>query len=68
MNFITLGSFLFFTLLVAFIAWWKTREENLDTSAGYFLGGRSLSGVVIAASLMLTNLSTEQLVGMDRLL
>ncbi len=65
MNFITFGSFLFFTLLVAFIAWWKTREENLDTSAGYFLGGRSLSGVVIAASLLLTNLSTEQLVGMN---
>ena len=29
------------------------------------LGGRSLSGVVIAGSLLLTNLSTEQLVGMN---
>ena len=65
MNFITLGSFLFFTLLVAFIAWWKTREEDLDSGSGYFLGGRSLPGFVIAGSLLLTNLSTEQLVGMN---
>ena len=30
---------------------------------GYFLAGRSLTGPVIAGSLMLTNLSTEQLIG-----
>ena len=65
MNFVTLGSFLFFTFLVAFIAWWKTRDEDLDTGSGYFLGGRSLPGFVIAGSLLLTNLSTEQLVGMN---
>ena len=32
---------------------------------GYFLGGRSLTGGVIAGSLMLTNLSTEQLIGLN---
>jgi len=32
---------------------------------GYFLGGRSLTAGVIAGSLLLTNLSTEQLVGLN---
>jgi SSS family solute:Na+ symporter len=65
MSALTLFSFLFFTGLVAVISWWKTRSENLSSSSGYFLGGRSLSGIVIAGSLLLTNLSTEQLVGMN---
>lgn len=56
-------TFLLFTALVAVISAFKTREENLDTQDGYFLAGRSLTGPVIAGSLMLTNLSTEQLVG-----
>ena len=56
-------TFILFTALVAVIAAVKTREENLDTQDGYFLAGRSLTGPVIAGSLMLTNLSTEQLVG-----
>lgn len=56
-------AFILFTALVAVIAAVKTREENLDTQDGYFLAGRSLTGPVIAGSLMLTNLSTEQLVG-----
>ena len=56
-------SFLLFTVLVAIISWYKTRDEQLDTQDGYFLAGRSLTGPVIAGSLMMTNLSTEQLVG-----
>lgn len=52
-------TFILFTALVAVIAAVKTREENLDTQDGYFLAGRSLTGPVIAGSLMLTNLSTE---------
>ena len=58
-------SFLGFTLLVAFISYIKTRKTNEQTSDGYFLGGRSLTGVVIAGSLLLTNLSTEQIVGLN---
>jgi len=54
-----------FTLLVAVIAWWSTRRADENTSDGYFLGGRSLTGPVIAGSLLLTNLSTEQIVGMN---
>lgn len=58
-------SFLAFTLLVAIIAYWSTRKTNENSSDGYFLGGRSLTGPVIAGSLLLTNLSTEQIVGMN---
>ncbi len=62
MQFIT---FIGFTLLVAIISYYKTRKTNESTSDGYFLGGRSLTGVVIAGSLLLTNLSTEQIVGLN---
>lgn len=58
-------SFVGFTLLVAVIAWWSTRTTDENTSDGYFLGGRSLTAGVIAASLLLTNLSTEQIVGLN---
>ena len=58
-------SFIGFTLLVALIAWWSTRKTDETSSDGYFLGGRSLTGPVIAGSLLLTNLSTEQIVGMN---
>lgn len=56
-------TFIAFTGLVALISWYKTKEENLSTKEGYFLAGRGLSGLVIAGSLEMTNLSTEQLVG-----
>lgn len=58
-------SFVAFTLLVAIIAWWSTRRTDESSSDGYFLAGRSLTGPVIAGSLLLTNLSTEQIVGMN---
>ena len=56
-------TFLFFTILVAVVAAWKTKGDNLETAEGYFLAGRGLPGIVIAGSLLLTNLSAEQLVG-----
>lgn len=58
-------SFLGFTLLVGVIAWWSTRNTDENSSDGYFLGGRSLTAGVIAGSLLLTNLSTEQIVGLN---
>ncbi|MDO3695348.1 solute:sodium symporter family transporter [Wenyingzhuangia sp. chi5] len=58
-------SFAAFTLLVAVISWWATRKTDETSSDGYFLGGRSLTGPVIAGSLLLTNLSTEQIVGLN---
>ena len=58
-------SFIGFTVLVAVIAWWSTRKTDENSSDGYFLGGRSLTAGVIAGSLLLTNLSTEQIVGLN---
>lgn len=65
MTLFTVISFLFFTGLVAFLSYILTRKDNLHTSEGYFLAGRSLGAWVIAGSLMLTNLSTEQLMGLN---
>lgn len=62
---LTLLTFIGFTAFVAFYAWFKLRKDSLDSSDGYFLGGRSLTGVVIAGSMLLTNISTEHLIGMN---
>ncbi len=61
----TLITFILFTALVAVLTWWITRGKTNDTEDGFFLAGRSLGGLVIAGSLLLTNLSTEQLVGLN---
>jgi len=58
-------SFVGFTLLVGVIAYLATRSTDEKSSDGYFLGGRSLTAGVIAGSLLLTNLSTEQIVGLN---
>ena len=61
----TLGSFVLVTVAVAFVSWLKTKGTDETSKDGYFLGGRSLSGLVIFGSLMMTNLSAEQLVGLN---
>jgi len=58
-------AFVGFTLIVAVISYLKTRSTKESTLDGYFLGGRSLTAGVIAGSLLLTNLSTEQIVGLN---
>ncbi|WP_299767908.1 solute:sodium symporter family transporter [uncultured Dokdonia sp.] len=58
-------SFIAFTLLVAGFAWWKTRGTDEKSADGYYLGGRSLGAITIAGSLLLTNLSAEQIVGLN---
>lgn len=65
MDFFSIFSFIGFTILVAVIAWYATRSTNEKSSDGYFLGGRSLTAGVIAGSLLLTNLSTEQIIGLN---
>ena len=65
MGFLTLISFVGFTLFVAVVAWWATRKTDEKSADGYYLGGRSLGAVTIAGSLLLTNLSAEQIVGLN---
>ena len=60
----TMLSCIFFMALVAFVSYVKTRGE-VSNREGYFLAGRGLSAVFIAGSLLLTNLSAEQLIGLN---
>ncbi len=61
---LTLGSCVFFMALVAWVSYVKTRGE-VGSRDGYFLAGRGLTGVFIAGSMLLTNLSAEQLIGLN---
>jgi SSS family solute:Na+ symporter len=61
----TFLTFIAFTAFVGAYSWYRLKNEKLDSKDGYFLGGRSLTGVVIAGSMLLTNISTEHLIGMN---
>ncbi|MDG6296907.1 solute:sodium symporter family transporter [Glaesserella parasuis] len=63
--FLTIVSFIIVTAAVGLISWYKTKDDDLSTSKGYFLAGRGLSGAVIGCSMVLTSLSTEQLIGIN---
>ena len=67
MNTISLVSFFAATISVAFFTYYivsKMKKSNSATEE-YFTGGRALAWPVVAGSLLLTNLSTEQLVGLN---
>ncbi len=64
MSVLNILSFVGFTALVAILSYYWTKGTDEHHSEGYFLGGRSLTAPVIAGSLLLTNLSTEQMVGL----
>ena len=62
------GVFLGLTLLMALATWWQVRRmggRSTDSNSEYFLAGRNLTWPFIAGSITLTNLSTDQLVGMN---
>ena len=67
MNTISIVTFVFATLSVAFFTYRIVQKMKKSDSATeeYFTGGRALSWPVVAGSLLLTNLSTEQLVGLN---
>ncbi|RYU47546.1 solute:sodium symporter family transporter [Aliivibrio finisterrensis] len=58
-------SFLLFTGFVGFYTYNKVKNTQNNSQDGYFLGGRSLTGGLIASSLILTNLSATSFVGMS---
>lgn len=61
----TFLSMLFFTGLVAAISWSFTRKAKDVGAHGYFMASGGLNGWFIAGSMMLTNLSIDQLVGLN---
>lgn len=40
-------------------------KVKTDSSDGYFMGGNSLTGFTVASTIIMTNLSTEQIVGQN---
>ena len=60
----TLGSCAAVMALIAWGSYLKSRGGT-ETATGYFLAGRGLTGTFIAGSLLLTNLSAEQLIGLN---
>ncbi|WP_436961784.1 solute:sodium symporter family transporter [Staphylococcus xylosus] len=60
----TLLSCAFFIGIVAWYSYYKTKN-TVSSSGGFFLGGRGLTGGFIAGALILTNLSAEQLIGLN---
>ena len=60
----TFFTFVLITALIAFVSWLKTKGED-SSAKGYFLAGRGLTATVIGFSMVLTSLSTEQLVGVN---
>ncbi len=67
MNTISIISFIVATTAVAVFTYMIVRNMKKSDSATeeYFTGGRALSWYMVAGSLLLTNLSTEQLVGLN---
>ena len=66
-NMAQLAVFLGLTALVALATWWRYGKEAKagDSAQDFFLAGKHLSWPFIAGSLLLTNISAEQIVGMN---
>ncbi|TQV69901.1 SLC5 family protein [Exilibacterium tricleocarpae] len=64
---VQVGVFAFITALIGFVTYWKCRgaRHSSDSNKEYFLAGGGLSWIFVAGSITLTNLSTDQLVGMN---
>jgi SSS family solute:Na+ symporter len=75
LNTTQLGVFALLTIVMALATWWQTRRmaraagetggRNTNSNREFFLAGGGLTWPFIAGSITLTNLSTEQLVGMN---
>ncbi len=67
MNTISIISFIFSTGTVAVLTYRivNSMKKSDNAAEEYFTGGRALTWPVVAGSLLLTNLSTEQLVGLN---
>jgi SSS family solute:Na+ symporter len=67
-TYLQIGVFVFATALTGLLTWLICRAPPKRTGDGakdYFLAGGGLSWIYIAGSITLTNLSTDQLVGMN---
>lgn len=65
MGYLSIISFIVIIGLIWGYAYFRSRSIDTNTSEGYFLGGRSLTGFTIAGTIIMANLSTEQIVGQN---
>ncbi|MFD2210450.1 solute:sodium symporter family transporter [Virgibacillus halophilus] len=65
MNLFAIVSFIIIIAAIWTYAYFRSRSVDIATSEGYFLGGRSLKGFTIAGTIIMANLSTEQIVGQN---
>src|SRR5690625_588674 len=65
MSLFSIVSFVVIIGAVWIYAWKRSRSVDTSTSSGFFMGGHSLVGISIAGTIIMTNLSTEQLVGQN---
>lgn len=65
MNWLAIVLFLVVVMGVSLYAFWRSKKIKTDSADGYFMGGNSLTGFTIASTIIMTNLSTEQIVGQN---
>lgn len=65
MNIFVVSTFVIIIAVVWYSAWKRSRGIDNTSSSGFFMGGHSLLGMSIAGTIIMTNLSTEQLVGQN---
>ncbi|ANQ63243.1 solute:sodium symporter family transporter [Staphylococcus equorum] len=65
MNMFSIITFILVVIAVGLYAYLRSRKINTKNADGYFMGGRSLTGFTIASTIIMTNLSTEQIVGQN---
>lgn len=65
MNLFSIISFLVIVICVWIFVYSRSRSVDTSGSEGFFMGGRSLTALPIAGTIIMTNLSTEQIVGQN---
>ncbi|MDU6497997.1 MAG: hypothetical protein E6536_00225 [Enterococcus faecalis] len=61
MNLFSIISFLVIVICVWIFAYSRSRSVDTSGSEGFFMGGRSLTALPIAGTIIMTNLSTDGL-------
>lgn len=65
MNWISILLFILVVGGISLYAYIQSKKVKTDSSDGFFMGGNSLTGFTVASTIIMTNLSTEQIVGQN---
>src|SRR3569623_446015 len=67
MNTAMIIGFLFFTIMVALVSWYTSKQNKVNTVGGLFLANRSLGFLMVGAGLLFTNINTASIIGENEL-